>query len=210
VPIRESTAILPLNPYARSKAAVEQILGDLAAGEPDWRVLSLRYFNPIGAHPSSRLGERPSTAPTNLFPILCEVALGLRPRLEIYGDDWPTQDGSGIRDFLHVQDLAEGHRLALDHLLEGGQCPLQLNLGTGSGCSVFQLVRCFERVTGIPIPYTISPRRDGDVAISIADPSAAEAALGWRARRGLEAMCRDGWQWVLNCQDPVSSRGCLS
>jgi UDP-glucose 4-epimerase len=208
VPIRETAAIRPLNPYARSKAAVEQVLSDLAASEAGWRLLSLRYFNPIGAHPSGRLGESPRTSPTNLFPILCEVALGKRQRLEIFGDDWPTEDGSGIRDFLHVQDLAEGHRLALNHLLDGGECPLQLNLGTGSGCSVFQLVQCFERVTGITIPYAVSPRRDGDVAISIADPSAAEAALGWRAGRGLETMCRDGWQWVLNNQDPVRSRGC--
>ncbi|MEX1315611.1 MAG: UDP-glucose 4-epimerase GalE [Synechococcaceae cyanobacterium] len=207
VPIPETTAVKPLNPYARSKAAVEQLLADLSSSELDWKLLSLRYFNPIGAHPSGRLGENPRSSPTNLFPVLCEVALGVRQCLEIYGDDWPTEDGTGIRDFLHVQDLAEGHCLALNHLLDGRECPPQLNLGTGSGCSVFELVRCFERVTGTRIAYTISPRRDGDVATSVADPSLAESALGWKTCRGLEDMCRDGWKWALNNQEEIRSRG---
>ncbi|MCS5691519.1 UDP-glucose 4-epimerase GalE [Cyanobium sp. FGCU-6] len=195
VPIDESAPVQPINPYGSTKAAVERLLADLAASEPGWRIACLRYFNPVGAHPSGRIGEDPNGLPNNLFPLVSQVALGRRPRLHVYGCDWPTPDGTGVRDYIHVMDLAEGHHAALALLeQEPPQC-LTLNLGSGLGHSVLELVRAFEAASGRPVPWQAAPRRPGDSAVSIADPSAAQRLLSWQARRTLAECCRDGWTW---------------
>jgi len=194
-PISESAAIQPINPYGHSKAAVEQLLADLAASEAGWRIARLRYFNPVGAHPSGRIGEDPRGIPNNLFPFVSQVAVGRRAELQVFGGDWPTPDGSGIRDYIHVMDLAEGHRAALDVLLAEPPQLLSLNLGSGQGHSVLEVVRAFELASGRPVPYTVVARRDGDAASTVADPRLAATRLSWRTRRSLEEMCRDGWTW---------------
>lgn len=194
-PITELSAIKPINPYGRSKAAVERILQDVVESEPGWRVACLRYFNPVGAHPSGRLGEDSSEVPTNLFPIIGQVAVGERTHLDIYGRDWPTPDGSCIRDYIHVLDLAEGHRAALDHLLQGDPQFLTLNLGSGRGYSVIEVVKAYEAASGKPIPFAVKPRRAGDVGITVADPRMAEELLNWRCHRSLVDMCLDSWCW---------------
>ncbi|MCP9776341.1 MULTISPECIES: UDP-glucose 4-epimerase GalE [unclassified Cyanobium] len=194
-PISESAAIQPINPYGHSKAAVEQLLADLAASEAGWRIARLRYFNPVGAHPSGRIGEDPRGIPNNLFPFVSQVAVGRRYCLQVFGGDWPTRDGSGIRDYIHVMDLAEGHRAALDVLLAEPPQLLSLNLGSGQGHSVLEVVRAFELASGRSVPYTVVERRDGDAASTVADPRLATTRLGWRTRRSLEEMCRDGWTW---------------
>ena len=195
VPIPESAPIRPINPYGKSKAAVEQLLADLAASEPGWRIASLRYFNPVGAHPSGRMGEDPGGIPNNLFPFVSQVAVGRRDRLRIFGGDWPTIDGSGVRDYIHVMDLAEGHQAALDTLLAAAPQLLSVNLGSGQGHSVLEVVKAFEAASGIAVPYEIVPRRPGDAACTVADPSLAAARLGWRSKRTLADICRDGWAW---------------
>jgi UDP-glucose 4-epimerase len=195
VPIPETAPLRPINPYGQTKAAVEHLLADVAASGPGWRIARLRYFNPVGAHPSGRIGEDPNGPPNNLFPLISQVAVGLRPRLLVYGSDWPTPDGTGIRDYIHVMDLAEGHRAALDLLLGEPPQLLTLNLGSGEGHSVLEMVRAFELASGRSIPADLVARRPGDSAISIADPAAAERRMGWRARRGLDDICRDGWAW---------------
>jgi len=195
VPIPETAPIQPINPYGQSKAAVEQLLADLASSEPGWRIARLRYFNPVGAHPSGRIGEDPSGIPNNLFPFVSQVAVGRRERLQVFGGDWPTPDGSGIRDYIHVMDLADGHRAALDVLLAEPPQLLTLNLGSGMGHSVLEVVHAFEAASGRPVPYTVVPRRDGDAASTVADPRLAAERLGWRTQRGLADMCRDGWCW---------------
>ena len=194
-PISESAAIQPINPYGHSKAAVEQLLADLAASEAGWRIARLRYFNPVGAHPSGRIGEDPRGIPNNLFPFVSQVAVGRRDCLQVFGGDWPTPDGSGIRDYIHVMDLAEGHRAALDVLLAEPPQLLSLNLGSGQGHSVLEVVRAFEVASGRSVPHTIVERRDGDAASTVADPRMAATRLNWRTRRSLEEMCRDGWTW---------------
>jgi UDP-glucose 4-epimerase len=194
-PISESAAIQPINPYGHSKAAVEQLLDDLAASEACWRIARLRYFNPVGAHPSGRIGEDPRGIPNNLFPFVSQVAVGRRDCLQVFGGDWPTPDGSGIRDYIHVMDLAEGHRAALDVLLAESPQLLSLNLGSGQGHSVLEVVRAFELASGRSVPYTVVERRDGDAASTVADPRLAATRLGWRTRRSLEEMCLDGWTW---------------
>ena len=194
-PISESAAIQPINPYGHSKAAVERLLADLAASEAGWRIARLRYFNPVGAHPSGRIGEDPRGIPNNLFPFVSQVAVGRRDCLQVFGGDWPTPDGSGIRDYIHVMDLAEGHRAALDVLLAESPQLLSLNLGSGQGHSVLEVVRAFELASGRSVPYTVVERRDGDAASTVADPRLAATRLGWRTRRSLEEMCRDGWTW---------------
>ena len=194
-PISESAAIQPINPYGHSKAAVEQLLADLAASEAGWRIARLRYFNPVGAHPSGRIGEDPRGIPNNLFPFVSQVAVGRRAELQVFGGDWPTPDGSGIRDYIHVMDLAEGHRAALDVLLAEPPQLLSLNLGSGQGHSVLEVVRAFELASGRSVPYTVVARRDGDAASTVADPRLAATRLSWRTRRSLEEMCRDGWTW---------------
>jgi UDP-glucose 4-epimerase len=195
VPIPESAPIQPINPYGHSKAAVEQLLADLAASEAGWRIARLRYFNPVGAHPSGRIGEDPRGIPNNLFPFVSQVAVGRRDCLQVFGGDWPTPDGSGIRDYIHVMDLAEGHRAALDVLLAEPPQLLSLNLGSGQGHSVLEVVRAFELASGRSVPYTVVERRDGDAASTVADPRLATTRLGWRTHRSLEEMCRDGWAW---------------
>lgn len=195
VPIPESAPIQPINPYGHSKAAVEQLLDDLAASEACWRIARLRYFNPVGAHPSGRIGEDPRGIPNNLFPFVSQVAVGRRDCLQVFGGDWPTPDGSGIRDYIHVMDLAEGHRAALDVLLAEPPQLLSLNLGSGQGHSVLEVVRAFELASSRSVPYTVVERRDGDAASTVADPRLAATRLGWRTRRSLEEMCRDGWAW---------------
>jgi UDP-glucose 4-epimerase len=195
VPIPESARVRPINPYGHTKAAVERMLGDLAASEPGWRIACLRYFNPVGAHPSGRIGEDPNGIPNNLFPFISQVAVGRRDRLEVFGGDWPTADGSCVRDYIHVMDLAEGHLAALDALLASGDQLLTLNLGSGQGHSVLEVIATFAETSGQRVPYSIAPRREGDAAITVADPQLAQQKLQWRTRRSLTDICRDGWAW---------------
>ena len=195
VPIPESAPVQPINPYGQSKAAVERMLSDLEASEPGWRIACLRYFNPVGAHPSGRLGEDPNGIPNNLFPFVSQVAVGRRSRLSIFGGDWPTPDGSGVRDYIHVMDLAEGHRAAVDVLLAEDPQLLTLNLGSGQGHSVLEVVATFEAASGQAVPYEVVARRPGDAATTVADPSLAAERLRWRTQRGLGEICRDGWAW---------------
>lgn len=193
-PIREDAPRNPTNPYGRSKLMVEQILEDLCHSDPQWRVTALRYFNPIGAHPSGCIGENPKGVPNNLLPFVAQVAAGRQPRLAVFGNDYPTPDGTGIRDYIHVVDLAEGHMAALRYALaHPGFWPV--NLGTGVGYSVLDVVRVFEQTCGHTIPIEVVTRRAGDVARCWADPARAADLFGWRATRDLHAMCRDLWRW---------------
>lgn len=194
VPIRESARLSTTNPYGRSKLMVEQILEDLSASDPGWAVGALRYFNPVGAHPSGRIGEDPRGIPNNLMPFVAQVAVGRRERLSVFGNDYPTPDGTGVRDYIHVVDLARGHVAALDELFRSGR-GFTVNLGTGQGYSVLEMVRAFEKASGREVPYQIVGRRPGDIAVCYADPSTAESLLGWRATRGLQEMCADHWRW---------------
>ena len=194
LPVREDAALDPSSPYGETKLMSENILKDVERSDPAWRNALLRYFNPVGAHPSGTIGEDPRGTPNNLMPFVAQVAAGKRARLQIFGSDYDTSDGSGVRDYLHVEDLAEGHVAALKHL-RGGGASVTLNLGTGRGVSVLELVRAFEAASGRPVPCEIAPRRAGDVAASYADPALAERLLGWRASRGLDAMCADSWRW---------------
>ena len=197
MPIREDFPRSTTNPYGASKLMIEDILADLYKSDPEWRIARLRYFNPVGAHPSGLIGESPSGIPNNLMPYVSQVACGQRAQLSVFGGDYPTPDGTGVRDYIHVVDLAEGHVAALDYLVrEGGL--LTVNLGTGCGYSVLDMVRAFEKASGRPVPYAIVDRRPGDVAACYADPALAENLLGWKAKRGIEEMCRDGWNWQQN------------
>ena len=195
LPCDENHPLAPNNPYGRTKLVAEQLIADWAAATPGAAAASLRYFNPVGAHPSGRIGEDPRGIPNNLFPFVSQVAVGRRDCLQVFGGDWPTPDGSGIRDYIHVMDLAEGHRAALDVLLAEPPQLLSLNLGSGQGHSVLEVVRAFELASGRSVPYTVVGRRDGDAASTVADPRLATTRLGWRTRRSLEEMCRDGWTW---------------
>jgi UDP-glucose 4-epimerase len=194
LPIAEDAPLAATNPYGQTKLMAEQILADLHRADPSWRVASLRYFNPVGAHESGLIGEDPRGTPNNLMPYVAQVAVGRRARLQVFGNDYDTPDGTGVRDYIHITDLAEGHVAALNHLLDGGGA-MTLNLGTGRGVSVLELVAAYERASGRPIPYDIVPRRAGDVAACYADPTRAAATLGWRAQRSLEQMCADSWRW---------------
>ncbi|MBL7501400.1 UDP-glucose 4-epimerase GalE [Frankia sp. CNm7] len=194
LPIREDAPSRPTNPYSRTKAMCEQILADLCVAEPDWHVVALRYFNPVGAHPSGLLGEDPRGTPNNLMPYLQQVAVGRREFLTVFGDDYPTPDGTGVRDYIHVVDLAEGHRAALEHLADAAGFRA-INLGTGVGTSVRQLLEAFGAACGHELPYRVAGRRAGDVAELYADPSHAAETIGWRASRGLAEMCRDAWEF---------------
>ena len=193
-PIPEDAPCRPANPYGRSKRMVEEALADLHHAQPDWRIALLRYFNPVGAHESGLIGEHPHGKPNNLMPFVCQVAVGLRDKLLIHGNDYPTPDGTGVRDYVHVMDLAEGHVAALRHA-EKQAGLVTLNLGTGHGASVLEVVHAFERASGRPLAYEVGPRRPGDVPAYWGDPSRAAATLGWRARRGLDQMCADSWRW---------------
>ena len=195
LPIREDFPLSATNPYGWSKLMMEQVLADVAAAEPGlWRIARLRYFKQVGAHESGLIGEDPRGIPNNLLPYVAQVAAGQREALSVYGNDYPTVDGTGVRDYIHVCDLAEGHVAAL-HYLRQHPGLLTVNLGTGQPVSVLEMVRGFELASGRPVPYRIVARRPGDVAACWADPALAERLLGWRARRGVEAMCRDAWRW---------------
>ncbi len=194
LPILEDAALSATNPYGETKLVSENILRDLERSDPAWRIALLRYFNPVGAHESGTMGEDPRGTPNNLMPYVAQVAVGKRARLQVFGDDYPTTDGTGVRDYLHVVDLAEGHVAALRKLL-GGAASLTVNLGTGRGSSVLELVHAFERASGKTVPYDIAPRRPGDIAACYADVSLAERLLGWKAKRDIDAMCIDTWRW---------------
>ncbi|HDY7661771.1 UDP-glucose 4-epimerase GalE [Vibrio vulnificus] len=197
VPIRESFPTSATNPYGRSKLMVEECLTDFHKANPDWSITLLRYFNPVGAHESGLLGEDPQGIPNNLLPFVAQVAVGRREKLGVFGDDYPTPDGTGVRDYIHVIDLADGHLAALNKV--GQQAGLHIfNLGTGQGNSVLEMVAAFEKAAQRPIPYEIKPRRAGDIAECWADPTYAEQVLGWKATRSLETMVVDTWRWQSN------------
>jgi UDP-glucose 4-epimerase len=194
VPIREDFPLGPTNPYGRTKWMIEEILKDLHASDPSWNVVLLRYFNPIGAHRSGRIGEDPQGIPNNLLPFIAQVAVQRLPELKVFGNDYPTPDGTGIRDYIHVVDLARGHLSALERLDEG--CGIATyNLGTGRGYSVLEVVKAFEQASGRKIPYRVVARREGDIAVCYADPSKANRELGWRTEHGIDRMCTDTWRW---------------
>ena len=185
------------NPYGQTKSMLEEIMMDMQKADKEWNVVLLRYFNPIGAHPSGRIGENPNGIPNNLMPYVTQVAVGIRPELGVFGNDYPTNDGTGVRDYIHVVDLARGHVAALQAIEKKCGCSIY-NLGTGQGYSVLDVVKTFEKVNGVKVPYSIKPRRAGDIAICYSDPTKAEKELGWKAQYGLEEMCRDSWNWQRN------------
>jgi UDP-glucose 4-epimerase len=197
VPISEDFPLRATNPYGRTKLMIEEILRDVYVSNNKWGIAILRYFNPIGAHESGRIGEDPNGIPNNLMPYITQVAVGRQRELRIFGDDYPTVDGTGVRDYIHVVDLARGHLKALETVMATTGVEAY-NLGTGRGFSVLELVSAFGKVTGIHIPYTIANRRPGDIGICYADPSKAERELGWGAEKGIEEMCIDSWRWQLN------------
>ena len=197
VPINESSRLQVTNPYGRTKLICEDILRDLQVSDPRWQVAILRYFNPVGAHISGTIGENPNGIPNNLMPFITQVAVGQREFLSIFGKDYPTPDGTGVRDYIHVVDLAQGHLAALKYLHER-QASITVNLGTGRGVSVQELADTFARVTGVPVPYRFVERRPGDVAACYADTRLAQEALGWQAQLGVERMCQDAWRWQSN------------
>ncbi|WP_110239727.1 UDP-glucose 4-epimerase GalE [Nocardioides gilvus] len=193
------------NPYGKTKVMIEHILGDLAAADDSWRIGLLRYFNPVGAHPSGEIGEDPAGIPNNLTPYISQVAVGRLASLGVFGDDYDTPDGTGLRDYIHVMDLAEGHVVALEHLAASpGIGARAWNLGTGTGTSVLEVVAAFEKASGVEIPYEVKPRRAGDLARSYADASRAKDELGWVATRGIDEMCADAWRW--QSQNPQGYR----
>ncbi|MFN9728574.1 UDP-glucose 4-epimerase GalE [Acidovorax sp.] len=195
VPIREGFPLSAQNPYGASKLMMEQMLADIDTAEPGaWHIARLRYFNPVGAHESGLIGEDPRDVPNNLLPYVAQVATGVRERLRVFGGDYPTPDGTGVRDYIHVCDLADGHVAALRYLRDHAGL-LTVNLGTGKPASVLEMVRAFERASGRPVPYDVVARRAGDVAQCWADPALAEQLLGWRARHGIDRMCQDAWRW---------------
>lgn len=193
VPIEEHFPLSTTNPYGTSKLHIEDMLRDIAVSDSDWRIAILRYFNPVGAHESGLIGEDPSGIPNNLMPYIAQVAIGLRPQLQVFGGDYPTPDGTGVRDYIHVMDLAQGHLAALEALKKHSM--ITCNLGTGIGYSVLDMVAAFAQVSGRPVPYKITPRRAGDIAACYADPSYAKRILGWQAEKDLTAMCTDHWRW---------------
>ncbi len=195
VPMRESLPTSATNPYGWTKVMIEQILRDVALAEPQWRIALLRYFNPVGAHPSGTIGEDPSGIPNNLMPFIAQVAVGRREKLLVFGDDYDTPDGTGVRDYIHVEDLAAGHVAALAKLTKTDQPVSTWNLGTGQGTSVLELLHAFERAAGRELPYEIVGRRPGDTAASYADPALAQQELGWSATRTVDDMCADTWNW---------------
>jgi UDP-glucose 4-epimerase len=195
LPLDEKHPLGPTNPYGRTKFFIEEMLKDLHGSDDEWRIGILRYFNPVGAHESGLIGEDPVGVPNNLLPFVAQVAIGKREKLNIWGNDYDTPDGTGIRDFIHVVDLASGHLSVLNHLKQPGV--LTLNLGTGNGSSVLEVIRTFEAVSGRRVPYEIGERRDGDVAVCYADPTLAGETLGWQSARSLAQMCADHWRWQL-------------
>ena len=196
LPLTENHPLSATNPYGRTKLVIEDMLRELHHADPAWRIAILRYFNPVGAHSSGEIGEDPVGVPNNLLPYVAQVAVGRREYLNVWGADYPTHDGTGLRDYIHVVDLALGHLKALERLQTAAQC-FSVNLGTGTGYSVLDIVRAFEQASGHTVPYRVGPRRAGDVAACYADPSHAAQLLGWRAERDLALMCRDAWNWQL-------------
>lgn len=194
MPLTEKVEKDATNPYGRTKEQIEDVLTDLAASDERWSVALLRYFNPVGAHASGRIGEDPTGIPNNLMPFVAQVAVGRRERLRVFGGDYPTADGTGVRDYIHVVDLADGHVRALERLARSGGARIW-NLGTGRGYSVLEVREAFEQASGVPIPYEVVARRPGDAAVTYADPSSALADLGWSADRDMATMCRDHWNW---------------
>jgi len=194
VPILEDFPTSATNPYGRSKLMVEEVLQDLFASDNDWCISLLRYFNPVGAHPSGLIGEDPNGIPNNLMPFVSQVAVGKREKLSVFGGDYPTEDGTGVRDYIHVMDLAAGHIKAIEKLQQGAGLHIH-NLGTGNGYSVLDMVKAFEAASSRPVPYQVVERRPGDIAECFADPTKAKVELGWEAKLGIEDMCRDGWNW---------------
>jgi len=197
VPLVEGMKTGCTNPYGWTKLMIEQILTDAATANKDLSVVLLRYFNPIGAHPSGRIGEDPAGIPNNLLPYITQVAIGKLPQLGIFGDDYPTHDGTGVRDYIHVVDLAKGHVKAIEYACKNKGTEI-FNLGTGTGYSVLDIVKAFESANNIKIPYVVKARRDGDIAECYADPVKAKEQLGWQAEKTLEEMCRDSWRWQSN------------
>ncbi|USK33675.1 UDP-glucose 4-epimerase GalE [Bacillus sp. F19] len=197
VPISENSMLNPTNPYGRTKQMIEEILSDIYISENRWSIAVLRYFNPIGAHASGLIGEDPKGVPNNLMPYITQVASGKLKDLNIFGDNYNTVDGTGVRDYIHVTDLAKGHIKALDKVFELSGFNVY-NLGTGNGYSVLQIIKAFEKVTGTKIPYTIGSRRSGDIGECFADPTKAEEELGWKAEKNIEEMCLDSWRWQSN------------
>ncbi|MEE0265736.1 MAG: UDP-glucose 4-epimerase GalE [Acutalibacteraceae bacterium] len=197
VPLVEGMKTGCTNPYGWTKLMIEQILTDTAAANKDLSVVLLRYFNPIGAHPSGRIGEDPTGIPNNLLPYITQVAIGKLPQLGVFGNDYPTHDGTGVRDYIHVVDLAKGHVKAIEYASQHKGTEI-FNLGTGTGYSVLDIVKAFEKANSITIPYVIKPRRDGDIATCYADPVKAKEKLGWQAEKTLEDMCKDSWRWQSN------------
>ena len=195
VPMKEDFPTSATNPYGWTKVMIEQILRDVAVAQPSWRIALLRYFNPVGAHASGAIGEDPSGIPNNLVPYISQVAVGRREKLSIFGDDYDTPDGTAVRDYIHVEDLAAGHVAALDRLTSTDQAVSTWNLGTGTGSSVFDVLHAFERAVGHDLPYEVVGRRAGDIAASYADPGRANDELGWTATRTLDDMCADAWHW---------------
>jgi UDP-glucose 4-epimerase len=204
VPIFEEFPLGATNPYGRSKLMIEEILRDMATSDTSWRIASLRYFNPAGAHESGLIGEDPNDIPNNLLPYVAQVAAGRRAVLSVYGNDYPTADGTGVRDYIHVVDLAIGHVKTLEKLVHGKAGVVTYNLGTGRGSSVLQMVKAFERASGRQIPYQVVARRPGDIAACYADTSLAERELGWRAERNVEQMCADSWRWQSSTRNHFS------
>jgi UDP-glucose 4-epimerase len=197
LPLTEDHPLSATNPYGQTKLTIEDMLRDVRRSDASWHIGILRYFNPVGAHASGLIGEDPQGTPTNLMPFVSQVAVGRRPHLNVFGNDYPTPDGTGVRDYIHVVDLAIGHLKALAALgqwTQPDEC-MTVNLGTGTGYSVLDIVRAFEQASGKKVPYKVVPRRPGDVAAWYADPGKAAALLGWQAERGLQEMCTDAWRW---------------
>ena len=206
VPIDEGAALRATNPYGRTKLMIEEILRDLHVSDAAWRIAILRYFNPVGAHESGRIGEDPNGIPNNLLPFIAQVAVGKLPELRIFGEDYPTHDGTGVRDYIHVVDLAQGHLRALEKLASGPGV-VTYNLGTGRGYSVREVLAAFERACGGTLPYRVVARRPGDVAACYADPALANRELGWSAARDIDQMCADAWRWQSANPDGYGDRG---
>ena len=194
LPLTEDHPLSATNPYGRTKLVIEDMLRDLHRSDADWRISILRYFNPVGAHASGRIGEDPQGVPNNLLPFVAQVAVGQREQVNVWGNDYPTPDGTGVRDYIHVVDLALGHLRALERLQAHAECRA-INLGTGTGYSVLEMIEAFGKASGRAIPYRIAPRRAGDIAACYADPADAAQLLGWRATRDLQTMCADAWRW---------------
>lgn len=203
-PIKEDFPLSATNPYGRTKLFIEEILRDIYVSDNEWKIVLLRYFNPVGAHESGKIGEDPNGIPNNLMPFISQTAVGKRDYLNVFGDDYNTTDGTGVRDYIHVVDLANGHVKAIEKL-DTLNDVLAVNLGTGNGYSVLEMAQAFEKASGKKVPYKIAPRRSGDVAKCFADPSYAKKILGWEAKRGIDAMCKDTWRWQSNNPDGYNS-----